>query len=80
VTGGAEDWNTNCPELLDNARRQRRFRPDYHQFYLVLLCRFNQTGKVSVADVQVVGKLSSAGITRRCVNFTYFRALGKLPD
>jgi hypothetical protein len=67
-------------EAVNDAISQRCLGPDDDEVNLLVLgCRYQRLN-IGRADIEVLGSLSRAGITRSNVYFLNFRALGQLPD
>jgi hypothetical protein len=63
-------------ELVGNALRQRSFGANNGEVNPLFLGELSQPLNISGLDIQVLGKLSRAGVARSNIDFLYFRALG----
>ena len=68
------------PEPVNNAFGKWRFRSYHSKVNVIFLGSLDQRLYIGGFDIQVVGNLGGAGITRSNVNLFDFLALSQLPD
>jgi hypothetical protein len=67
-------------KLVGNTLRQRRLRTDNGKVNLTVFGYPDQRLNIGRVDINVMGKLSRAGVTRSDKNLLDLAALGELPD
>ena len=77
--GRSEDFEPFRLEGVDNPGRQRRFRPDNRQAHVVLPGELHQGRKIVGRNVNILGILGRAGVSRGHENTIHSRTLGDFP-
>ena len=76
LLGGTKNRDAPDDEVVDNAISQRRLRSNDSKVDSLFLGYFSQRLYIGGLDINILGNLSRAGVTRSDINLFNFGALG----